>query len=174
MWTEEMRAKALRTRMARKQERIARGKAKQDATPEQVPEFPSLQPKTHSPENRQKHGANGTSQPVDFETAPLGEAIAALSELKKTYDRAAETVLRRQTVAPKVWTCFTEKHKHEAPRSIVLQCARKILDGKWVFRDDGCFRVEDGVKIPDPAVCCSQLCFRFYQEKKTMVALSRH
>lgn len=108
----------------------------------------------------------------DWMGAPLDVAVDCLAGMKRNYDRAAQIVLQRQSRVPRVWTCWTQKNKQQAGRTVVAQCRNQIPDGKWVFKDDG---AKDSEGRLSPEVCCSQLCFTSYMQRPRGVsALSRH
>jgi hypothetical protein len=118
---------------------------------------------------------SATYHDVNWEKAPLARALALLSDFKRAYESAAQIVLRRQSVAPQMLTCWTQLHKSKVARSVLAQCKGEIPDGKWVFRDDGAFVIKDGVKVSEPAVCCSMLCYiNGYQKARVPAGLSRH
>lgn len=113
-----------------------------------------------------------------WKTAKMGDVLGKLGDLKRAYDRIAQIVLQRQQPAVLIRKCWTvEKDRHKdivAPRNILNQCRRDVQDGRELFRDDGAFEMVDGVKLQKTAVCCSQLCYQFYQNSKPIAALSRH
>jgi hypothetical protein len=112
------------------------------------------------------------AQKFPWYDAPLDEAVECLNAMKRNYDRAAQIVLQRQSRQPRVWSCWTQKHKQLAGRTAVAQCRGQIPDGKWVFKDDG---AKDAEGKLDPQVCCSQICFTAYQQRpRNISALSRH
>jgi hypothetical protein len=121
------------------------------------------------------HRAATSANGFDWEKSPLPEALNKLADLKRDYDRILQVVLRRQSASKPQWTCFTQAHKDIAPQSVQKLCLKNGQDGKWAFRDDGCFRTTaEGIRIPEPVFCCNHLCFAFYQGHKPLMALSRH
>lgn len=115
-------------------------------------------------------------QSFNWEKAPLEEALNHLADAKRAYESAAQIVLRRQSTAPKVLKCWVHEHHTDLriPRATKAQCRKTMPDGRWVFRDDGVFEDRDGVRVPHPAFCCSQLCYTAYVTLKPINALSRH
>jgi hypothetical protein len=189
IWTPERLAKAAATRAEtkRKKEERAAKKAAKDAEhnakshaygdPLIEPPGPTLEQLAKIPaalESRQKALQGGTNG-FDWEKSPLPEALNKLADLKRDYDRILQIVLRRQSASKPQWTCFTQAHKDIAPQSVQKLCLKNGQDGKWAFRDDGCFRTTaEGIRIPEPVFCCNHLCFAFYQGHKPLMALSRH
>jgi hypothetical protein len=171
IWTPERLAKAAATRAEtkRKKEERETRKATRSLSPKGNPAEESGD-KIDGPRIPIHTSSNG----FDWNTAPLAEAINKLSEMKREYDRCAGVVMRRQTVSKPVQTCWTQFHKDIVPKSVQSICRKQIEDGKWAFRDDGVFRTEGGLKIPDPQFCCNHMCFAAYQQAKPMMALSRH
>jgi hypothetical protein len=69
------------------------------------------------------------------------------------------------------WMCFTEecrreKGAHVIPKAVLAACNKGGEDGKWKFRDDGRFVVNDGIRTLKPAFACNSACFSFYQMSK--------
>lgn len=160
-FTAEQRQKGLETRMANKALRdLAKSKQVDGGAPI-VEKMKSEIP--HS---------NG----FDWEKAPLATALDHLADAKRAYEAAAQIVLRRQSTAPKVLNCWTYEHHTDPriPKKTKAQCKKTMADGRWVFRDDGVFEDRDGVRVPHPAFCCSQLCYTAYVTLKPINALSRH
>jgi hypothetical protein len=168
IWTPERLAKAAATRAEtkRKKDERAAKKAERDKGLAEAQTYPQQQ------EVLKKYEAtNG----FDWEKSPLPEALNKLADLKRDYDRILGIVLRRQSASKPQWTCFTQAHKDIAPQSVQKLCLKNGQDGKWAFRDDGCFRTTaEGIRIPEPVFCCNHLCFAFYQGHKPLMALSRH
>lgn len=179
-FTEAQRLKALTTRLANKKQRdIARGKIPAEIkngtliTTEATTPFevsgPWMEAPTKSPD---RNGFN-------WETAPIGKALEHLSEVKKAYETAAQIVLRRQTTEPQFWTCWVEKYRldpilgPQIPKLTKQQCRKTGPPGKWASRDDGAFSMIGGIRVPDPAITCSQLCHIAYVTLKPINALSR-
>lgn len=99
-----------------------------------------------------------------WESLPLGDAINKLADLKREYDRAAQILMQRQSRETRIWLCWTAKHKDIVARATLAQCKVRIVDGKWVHKDDGA-RDEKGALSPE--VCCSMLCYQSYQEYRS-------
>lgn len=118
-------------------------------------------------------GSPAVKQAFDWETCPVLEAIQKLADFKREYDRVAQIVIRRQSIAPAILTCWSQEHKSLVPKSILAVCRKTIPDGRWVSRDDGAFIMQDGIKLFKPAVCCSVLCDTAYRQSRSVTALSR-
>jgi hypothetical protein len=110
----------------------------------------------------------------DWEKASLEQATAKLADMRREYERVAAIVLKRQSVSKPQWTCWTQLHKDIVPVSVMKLCRKTGDEGRWAFRDDGVFKMVDGLRVPDPAFCCNTYCFEVYQKAKPMAALSRH
>jgi hypothetical protein len=112
---------------------------------------------------------SATSNAFDWKTSPLAEVQRRLAELKIIYDRAVSIVASRQAPVAVEWRCWSQSQRKAKnpggspviPASVMAQCHDKIADGRWLFRDDGA-RGRDGERVS--IVCCSQLCFKVYQE----------
>jgi hypothetical protein len=154
-WTAEARAKAAATRLAK-------------AT--------SLQQAKQTEHDALAHayGDPLIAPPFDWHHAPLDQAMAKLGDLRREYDAAARIVLDRQSQSRPRWICFTQLHKDIIPKSVQALCKKTGDDGKWASRDDGVFKVVDGLRVPDPQFCCSAVCHEYYLKSKPMAALSRH
>jgi hypothetical protein len=139
---------------------------------------PNARPRKSRASHLIPHGKvtkDATYHDIDWEHSPLARALACLSDFKRAYESASQIVLRRQTTAPRMLTCWAQLHKSKVAKSVVAQCRGQIPDGKWVFRDDGAFIIKDGVRVSEPAVCCSMLCYTHgYQLARTVSGLSRH
>lgn len=146
VWTPELKAKAAQTRAETK-------RLKQEAL-----------------ERKQKRLAgrilvvepqNGTAH-----VHSLPELIAAASSAKKEYDRLMSEIAKQQSVPQKMWTCWSQENKHLVPKSVLAQCLKQGEDGKWKFRDDGRFVLENGIKVMRPAFVCNYLCYAVYQRNR--------
>lgn len=175
MWTDEMRAKAAATRAEtkrKKEEREAK-KALKPLSQEEALEILDIpdaivivNPVTPAPK------INGL--PFDWSHAPVQQAIERLGDLKREYDAAAAVVLQRSSLNRPQWTCWTQGHKDLVPASIRALCKKSGDDGRWASRDDGNFREENGIRVPDPVICCNASCHEMYQRSKQAGGLSRH
>lgn len=117
------------------------------------------------------------SPAFDWHAAPLPDVITRLADLRREYDRCAEIVLARQSTTRARWTCWTQLHRDDhslVSASVARLCRKTGDDGKWASRDDGVFKIVDGIRIPDPVFCCSALCHEAYLKSKPLNALSRH
>jgi len=117
------------------------------------------------------HELNAEPEPFDWETAPLIECITKQAELKREFDRITQILERRQNPTGMKWMCFTEecrreKGAHVIPKAVLAGCNKGGEDGKWKFRDDGRFVVNDGIRTLKPAFACNSACFSFYQMSK--------
>lgn len=118
----------------------------------------------------------------DWSTAPLAECQTRLGDLRRAYDAAAAIVLARSAESRPQWTCWSQLHKSDkrsdgspvVPRSILALCRKSGDNGRWASRDDGVFRVVNGIRIPDPVICCNATCHEMYQRSKQVTGLARH
>jgi hypothetical protein len=163
IWTPERLAKAAATRAETKRKKEERAARKLDTAKSNV--NPNATEKVVT-----TAGVNG----YDWNSAPLDQATAKLSDLRKEYDKAAAIVLRRQSVSKPQWICWTQSHKDIVPMSVQKLCRKSGDDGKWAFRDDGVFETIEGLRVPRPAFCCNTYCFEAYQKSKPLSSLSRH
>ena len=177
VWTEEQKAQAAETRAEtkRKKEEHEARKAERDAakpTPNTETTVGVLRtiPKDDAEVVSRPPSSNG----FDWERAPLAEATARYADLKRELDKAGAIVLKRQSISKPQWTCWTQLHKDVVPVSVQRLCRKTGDDGRWAFRDDGVWKLVDGLRVPDPAFCCNTYCFEVYQKAKPMAALSRH
>jgi hypothetical protein len=183
MFTAEQREKAIATRQANKairDQQRAEGtyvkKARKRATPAKTSRDIAIQdgaPLNIRRPDRELHPSPGSGI-FDWSCAPLPEALARLADFKRDYDKAAQIVLRRTAANKKVWPCWTQSHKDIVPNSVLALCKKEIEDGRWASRDDGNFKMVDGIRVPDPVICCNHLCHEMYMKSKPMMALSRH
>jgi hypothetical protein len=199
IWTPERLAKAAATRAEtkrKKEEREQKREAKKSGAPPlkhltsehdfqhcKIPDCPSCRSAFGMPKFAEKAierlRAVEQVRPTppsgfDWEDAPLEEATAKLADMRREYERAATIVLKRQSVSKPQWTCWSQLHKDIVPVSVMKLCRKTGDEGRWAFRDDGVFRIVDGLRVPDPAFCCNTYCFEVYQKAKPMAALSRH
>jgi len=183
-WTQEMRDKAAATRAATKAKKEAR-LAKKEARARFVNGNGGggqLDRATAGDENAMDNGAgiiqhaeiaSSTGGEVeenvsdfDWEEAPLSQAMSHAAEMKREYERVAQIIVRRQNPPKQMWTCWSQENKELVPKSVLAQCLKRGEDGKWKFRDDGRFVVEDGVRRLKPAFCCNFLCYAVYQKNR--------
>ncbi len=175
IWTPERLAKAAATRAEtkrKKEEKEARKLAKQAIATGQVETTEVV-----SHEAAQKIYPQATIPPrngFDWDKAPLAEAINHLADMKREYDRVAQIVMRRQSTNKPSWVCWSQLHKDIVPVSVQKLCRKTGEDGKWAFRDDGVFKTENGIRMPDPVFCCNTYCFEVFQKSKPLMSLSRH
>jgi hypothetical protein len=174
IWTPERLAKAAATRAEtkrKKEEREARKQAKSNPVPATDGNVAAeiLRP-SGTPTVAPRILGNG----FDWEKAPLDQITNKLADMKREYDKAATIVMRRQSTRKPTWTCWTQLHKDIVPLSVQKLCRKTGEDGKWASRDDGRFREENGLRIPDPVFCCNAYCHEMYQKSKPMASLSRH
>lgn len=104
------------------------------------------------------HKASKPSE-FDWNTSPLPEVQSRLADLKAIYERALTIVVQRQSKLPIQWKCWTQAHKRQVPKSVVALCRGDIVDGRWLFKNDG-----DRDAQGNPIVVCSQLCFTVYSQ----------
>jgi hypothetical protein len=200
IWTPERLAKAAATRAEtkrKKEEREQKREAKRSGAPPlkhltsqhdfqncAVPDCPSCRAAFGMP-SASAEQASSSPRPIeqvkpsapngfDWEGAPLEAATAKLADMRREYDRAATIVLKRQSASKPQWICWTQLHKDIVPVSVLRLCRKTGDEGRWAFRDDGVFKMVDGLRVPDPAFCCNTYCFEVYQKAKPMAALSRH
>jgi hypothetical protein len=187
IWTPELKAKAAMTRAhnkRKKQERMEKRMAKQaeivaeDSNIGQTnDELRSGQTDDGLPLEAPRPDAAVHSErvpeavPFDWEKAPLIECITKQAELKREFDRITQILERRQNPTGMKWMCFTEeirreKGAHVIPKAVLAGCNKGGEDGKWKFRDDGRFVVNDGIRTLKPAFACNSACFSFYQMSK--------
>lgn len=179
MFTAEQRAKGLQTRLANKAIRDAKQSAKvprivQAVKPtavhlSEVGTYPDASAfdeleKLSLPRKDLFIAQMSAPQLFDWENSPLSEAITKAAAMKVEYERVAAIIVRRQNPANHKWTCWTQEHRSLAPKTVLQQCLRHGEDGKWKFRDDGRFIVENGVRTLRPAFCCNFLCYSIYQK----------
>jgi len=165
VWTDEMRAKAATTRAATKAKKEARLAKKQQR--EENHRDNKTEPVVAAPIHAQPNVA-GIDSEFDWETTPLNEIINRQSEMKKEYERISQIVLRRQNPPNVGWTCWSQENKSRVPASVLSQCMKHGADGKWKYRDDGRFIIENGVRRMSPAFCCNYLCYAVYQKYRVM------
>ena len=179
IWTPERLAKAAATRAEtkrKKEEKEARKAAKRapqaDTDSQPTPDTPEevLQPSRPPAVAKASAGNNG----FDWDKAPLAEAINHLADMKREYDHVAQIVMRRQSTNKPSWVCWSQLHKDIVPVSVQKLCRKTGEDGKWAFRDDGVFKTENGIRMPDPVFCCNTYCFEVFQKSKPLMSLSRH
>ena len=99
------------------------------------------------------------SKDFDWNTSPLPEAQSRLADLKAIYERALTIVVQRQSKVPVQWKCWSQSHKKDVPKSVLAQCRGDIVDGRWLFKNDG--EVDDS---GNATVVCSQLCYTIYSQ----------
>ncbi len=169
-WTPERRAKMSATWARKREEKLARIAKREARLAQQAPVI----------------SAEMVTAPIvkavtpyftdsfDWKAVPLEDAMQRLADMKREYDRISKIVLERQSMRRPRWTCFTQLHKDIIPVSVQRQCLKGGEDGKWKFRDDGVFKVVDGIRVPDPVFCCSGVCAEYFHKTKQMMALSRH
>jgi hypothetical protein len=161
-FTPEQRAKGLAVRMANKAARDA----KRNGKIVDVPAIPKSSIIEHDNFTRAIYETGLAA--FDWEEAPLSDCITKASEMKREYDRVAQIILRRQNPVRNQWTCWTQEQKHnpevQIPRSVLQQCLKRGDDGRWKFRDDGRFVVENGVRVLKSAFCCNSYCYAVYQK----------
>ena len=162
-WTDAMRQKAAETRAARKAERRAKADVAQLA-----------ERRIRNPETRVQLPSSAPSNGFNWETAPLTECINRAADMKREYERVAQILVARQNPPKKMWTCWSEEHRKDTdsqgnpliPKSVLAQCLKRGEDGKYKFRDDGRFVVENGVRTLKSAFCCNFLCYAVYQKNR--------
>ena len=103
--------------------------------------------------------ANGQSKDFDWNTSPLAEAQSRLADLKAIYDKALTIVVQRQSRLPVHWSCWSQSHKRDVPKSVLAQCRGDIVDGRWLFKNDGEVDANG-----NSTVVCSQLCYQNYSQ----------
>jgi hypothetical protein len=167
VWTQEMRDKAMATRLSRKQARIENLQAVKPAAKEGL--------SNHTAERWQKE------QEFDWENCPLVDAINKQADMRREFERVSAILLRRQNPPGKRWTCWTQENLNlirgnfspQNARAVIQACLRSGEDGRQSFRDDGRFVIENGVKRLKPAFCCNAFCFKAYQQlhKQEQVAV---
>ena len=164
-WTQEMRDKAAATRAAtkaKKEARLAKKLQKQTNGNGSVSDHGVVPVIESEPEISPAE----VVQTFDWEEAPLSDAVNRAAEMKREYERVAQIIVRRQNPPKQMWTCWSQENKELVPKSVLAQCLKRGEDGKWKFRDDGRFVVEDGVRRLKPAFCCNFLCYAVYQKNR--------
>jgi len=176
VWTEEMKAKAAATRAETKRKKEER-EAKRQARAAggsllglSPGELLSREDKGTPAVGQRTSESNG----FDWKHSSLEEAMGRLGDLRREYDHAAQIVLARQQITKPRWTCWTQAHKDSVPKSVQAVCRKSGEDGKWASRDDGAFKIVDGIRVPESVFCCSAICHELYLKSKPMAALSRH
>jgi hypothetical protein len=184
VWTPELIAKAKATRAANKaaaEAKTAKKAAKSDVgqhvevvTLSETADYP-VSPLPSIPVVLPPTNGSG----VNWNAIPIDEAMNRLADMKREYDRIAQIVMKRQTQNKPTWTCWTQLHKDlvktiEGGKKVLEICKKGGEDGKWASRDDGVFKIVDGLRIPDPVFCCNSFCHSVYLRSKPMGSLSRH
>ena len=188
VWTQEMRDKAMATRIAKRQAKIQNVEAVK-------PKAMHLSEVGTWPEGGVPPVPNGSnlfagmassrevrdSMPFDWENCPLVEAINKQADMRREFERVSAILLRRQNPPGKRWTCWTQENLNlirgnfspQNARAVIQACLRSGEDGRQSFRDDGRFVIENGVKRLKPAFCCNAFCFKAYQQlhKQEQVAV---
>ena len=174
VWTDEQKAKAAATRAAtkrNKEEREAKKIARQGSVPKNEE---STMTETLDAISKVPIAPLLSKNGFDWNRAPIEEIMGRLADMKREYDRCTQIVLARQSITRPKWTCWTQLHKDLVPKSVAALCRKTGEDGKWASRDDGVFKIVDGIRIPDPVFCCSALCHELFLKNRPMAALSRH
>jgi hypothetical protein len=189
VWTQEMRDKAMATRLARKQARIENLQAVKPAAKEGLSVHTAKGDDGHSEAGvalpgraaLSNHALRSKEQEFDWENCPLVDAINKQADMRREFERVSAILLRRQNPPGKRWTCWTQENLNlirgnfspPNARAVIQACLRSGEDGRQSFRDDGRFVIENGVKRLKPAFCCNAFCFKAYQQlhKQEQVAV---
>lgn len=178
VWTPELIAKAKATRAANKA--AAEAKAARKVEKSEIgrhAHMGHLDEIVPAPPPIVLPPTNGSG--VNWNAIPIDEAMNRLADMKREYDRIALIVMKRQTQNRPTWTCWTQLHRKlvetlDGGKKVLEICKKGGEDGKWASRDDGVFKIVDGLRIPDPVFCCNSFCHSVYLRSKPMGSLSRH